>query len=792
MALAHSALRFYGVSRVVSVRFGGLKDNASLFWGFAPARLRVGGRWKVAGRGRLDVAGSQSVDQGQLARTGVEIPVTCYQILGVAETAEQDEMVKSMMELKNAEIDEGYTMDVVVARQELLIDVRDKLLFDPEFAGNVREKIPPKSSVRIPWAWLPAALCLLQEVGEEKLVLEIGRAAIQHPDAKPYGHDLLLSMALSECSIAKMGLEKNKVAQGFEALARAQYILKRQPSLQNLPLLSQIETSLEELAPACTLERLSMPHTPENSDRRQGAIAALRELVRQGLEFEASGRVQDWPCFLNQALSMLSATEIVDLLLWDNLAITRKNKKSLESQNQRIVIDFKCFYTAMLAHIAVGFTRRQKDLISRAKNICDCLATSEGIDLKFEETFCSFLLGQAGEAAVAESLQQRAADGTAALRNLELSSSNAKDDNKSLETWLKDEVLLSFPDTRGCSPSLIEFFRGEKRILSVSKLHKGAAQINATINHRISGEPSANVTTKKLGTAVKQLAPANLQNQLTVNKSNGSMPGAPVQLKRNLGSDRLKLWECWWDEGGIARKIALLTAVGCLVYATAKMLKFGRTLNSSNLYPKTSGMTTSSITSAFGDADYNNGPIQTGGKSIRKKLHKLLLMFNDHSGNPRDEGMMQKSRPDDELSSISNAINRKQMLPEEAETLVRQWQEIKADALGPDHQVQGLCEILCESMLTQWQVLAESARSKSCYWKFVLLSLTVVRAEVISDAKSGEMAEIEALVEEAAELVDESRTKNPNYYSTYKTRYLLKKQEDGSWRFCGGGYLSPA
>ncbi|KAG9453872.1 hypothetical protein H6P81_006776 [Aristolochia fimbriata] len=45
---------------------------------------------------------------------------TVSKILGVFETAEQDEMVvKSNVELKNAEIDEGYTMDVVVARQLL-------------------------------------------------------------------------------------------------------------------------------------------------------------------------------------------------------------------------------------------------------------------------------------------------------------------------------------------------------------------------------------------------------------------------------------------------------------------------------------------------------------------------------------------------------------------------------------------------------------------------------------------------------------------------------------------------
>lgn len=112
------------------------------------------------------------------------------QIIGVSDRAEKDEIVKSVMHLKNAEIEDGYTMDAVVSRQvvaavlhihlsyrgypvfsclatcfqNLLMDVRDKLLFEPEYAGNIKERVPPRSSLRIPWAWLSSALCLLQEV----------------------------------------------------------------------------------------------------------------------------------------------------------------------------------------------------------------------------------------------------------------------------------------------------------------------------------------------------------------------------------------------------------------------------------------------------------------------------------------------------------------------------------------------------------------------------------------------------------------------------------------------------
>lgn len=64
----------------------------------------------------------------------------------------------------------------------------------------------------------------------------------------------------------------------------------------------------------------------------------------------------------------------------------------------------------------------------------------------------------------------------------------------------------------------------------------------------------------------------------------------------------------------------------------------------------------------------------------------------------------------------------------------------------------------------QWKALAESAKDRSCYWRFVLLQLSILRAEVLSNGIDVEMAEIEAVLEEAAELVDESQPKNPNYY----------------------------
>lgn len=740
---------------------------------------------------------SSSSNNSDTQTRTLDIPVTCYQIVGVRYQAEKDEIVKSVMDLKNAEIEEGYTADAVVSRQNLLLDVRDKLLFEPEYAGNIREKVPPKTPLRIPWAWLPGALCLLQEVGEEKLVLDIGQSTLQHPDAKPYMHDLLLSMALAECAIATVSFEKNNISHGFEALARAQCLLRSKISLGKMKLLSQIEESLEELAPACTLELLGKPCTPENAERRLGAIAALRELLRQGLDVEAPCQVQDWPCFLSQALNKLMATEIVNLLPWDNLAVTRKNKKSLESQNQRVVIDFISFYIALTAHIALGFSSKQTDLITKARTICECLISSEGIDLKYEEAFCLFLLGQADEAEVVERLQQLELNSDPASQNSILGKDVSRA-NQSLETWLKNTVLSLFPDTRDCSPSLINFFSGEKKA-SRNRQIRGSLQTMSSISlrplspalasDRRALDLSYTNSSQHLGPAVKQLAPSNLQGTLMADKNNNesNISMASVQLKRNLGADNHKIWESWLEFYNVVGRITFVMALGCILFATCKpsALQLWRVRCSTRSASGKPGIDTSSHAWTLDSSlDRNLGPDCIKRNSVAYKLKKLLSMFTMWLGNHPDAANLQNSCLAASLSSSMTAVYKRPMPMEEAESLVKQWQIIKAEALGPSYKVHSLFQVLDGPMLIQWQALADAAKARSCFWRFVLLQLSVIRAEIFSDGIGGEMAEIEALVEEAAELVDESQLKNPNYYSMYRIHYVLKRQDDNSWRFC--------
>ncbi|KAL2903089.1 Plastid division protein CDP1 chloroplastic [Bienertia sinuspersici] len=217
-------------------------------------------------------------------------------------------------------------------------------------------------------------------------------------------------------------------------------------------------------------------------------------------------------------------------------------------------------------------------------------------------------------------------------------------------------------------------------------------------------------------------------------------------------------------QGGFVGRIAFVTVLGCIIFATKMLGRQSGRLNDSRLASQ------KMLYSSLGDRSGHNGVHNNFAAAMQQFLSNLRLGSKIHS----NSGNRQKSF----------ITAKRAMTHEEAEALVRQWQVIKAEALGSDHEINMLIDILDEAMLVEWQALADAAKAKSCFWRFVLLHLSILRADIFSDSFGTETAEIDVLLEEAAELIDENQQKNPNYYSTYKIRYFLKRQDDGSWKFC--------
>lgn len=291
-----------------------------------------------------------------------------------------------------------------------------------------------------------------------------------------------------------------------------------------------------------------------------------------------------------------------------------------------------------------------------------------------------------------------------------------------------------------------------------------------------------------LGEAVKQLAPANLGLQSSMDRQVNGSGTASVPLKRNPGS-HLRTLELWGLSGDVIGKLAYSALLGFVVFSTLKLVKFQfghvRYTNPSR---------ESASVSSLNEASASEGSFITSG--VRKHFENLskLLWLSDRLNSNSGESDKHPAAND-----ITAAVCKQKMDIQEAEALVKQWQDIKSEALGPDYQTDMLPEILDGSMLSkvclcvgylfacaialplfilcvikcnlleQWQDLALLAKDQSCYWRFVLLNLNVVRAEIILDeVGAGEAAEIDAVLEEAAELVDDSQPKKPSYYRYFQ------------------------
>ncbi|KAJ6373704.1 hypothetical protein OIU78_029396 [Salix suchowensis] len=330
----------------------------------------------------------------------------------------------------------------------------------------------------------------------------------------------------------------------------------------------------------------------------------------------------------------------------------------------------------LLAHVALGFSSKQSELINKAKTICECLIASEGIDLKFEEAFCLFLLGQGNQDQAVEKLQQIQSNSNLAARNL-VPGKEIKDVSSakpSLETWLKDSVLVVFSDTRDCSPSLVNFFGGEKRVIG-SKKSRVPAQAASTLSRR----PLSDIAMKRMDSgeshpytnssqhfrsAVKQLSPTDLQSSLilTENGSGSNCNEPSVQLKREIGAHNRRAWESWLQHADVARKISCVAVLGCFfVFITFKLSGTGsrRRIVASNLISDRTSISTSSLawkTDSF--LDHNVHPVHIRGSGIAERMRKLLSMLKMQYGNRLDDKTLQSSRLASSISPSMATVSR--------------------------------------------------------------------------------------------------------------------------------------
>ena len=187
-----------------------------------------------------------------------------------------------------------------------------------------------------------------------------------------------------------------------------------------------------------------------------------------------------------------------------------------------------------------------------------------------------------------------------------------------------------------CMSLQVNFFNGERKIAGSKKI-KGAPQNVATVNHRplsnnlvserrdYDESLSRMNSSQNLGTAIKQLAPIDLQSSLILDKnSNGSAPS--VQLKRNIGMHHNKVWESWLVWGDLFRSFTSVAVLGCIIFATFKLTRIRSASkwvpNKSRTYASSLGWTT--------DYSVNSNvvPAYIKGNGMTGRFKKLFTGFS--------------------------------------------------------------------------------------------------------------------------------------------------------------------
>lgn len=210
-------------------------------------------------------------------------------------------------------------------------------------------------------------------------------------------------------------------------------------------------------------------------------------------------------------------------------------------------------------------------------------------------------------------------------------------------------------------------------------------------------------SSRYLGPAVKQLTPSSLQSPLPEANIKEKNSGSSTQLKRDLGAYHDKTVVSWLIPRHLVGSLTFAAVLGCFLWASCKLfgLSLGR-LTQRRYDNNTTKWTVDSLPSGY------SGRMRVK-RNVADRLEELLSMFTMRMGSRSASVVPQKSFVAASLSSPPlHSVIRSSMPIEEAESLVRQWQVIKAEVLGPDYRTELLYDVLEEPMLLQVNLVVSS------------------------------------------------------------------------------------
>ena len=328
-----------------------------------------------------------------------------------------------------------------------LKDSGTRQAYDAQLLATRNEPV----SIEIYEQQLIGALLILLELGEYELVIRLGRPYLSSGSGELEGNaqdalaDVVLTIGLACLELGREQWQQHQYENAAESLETGQELMVREnvfPEMQ-----AEIQSDLDKLKPYRILELIARP-IADKAARQQG-IDLLKSMLTarggiDGANEDSSGlNVEDFLRFVQQLRGYLTSAEQQDIF-------------EVEAQRPSSV----GLYLSVYALLARGFAKHQPNLVRQAKQRLALL--TERQDVYLEQAVCAVLLGQTEEATYALERSHE----NEPISFIREHSAGAPDLLPGLclytERWLQQDVFPFFRDLDQSNVTLKDYFANEQ------------------------------------------------------------------------------------------------------------------------------------------------------------------------------------------------------------------------------------------------------------------------------------------------------------------------------------------
>ncbi|MHC0063648.1 IMS domain-containing protein [Nostoc sp. UIC 10890] len=757
----------------------------------------------------------------------MRIPLDYYRILGLPLAASEEQLRQAysdrIVQLPRRE----YSQAAISSRKQLieeayvvLSDPKQRSTYDHLYlahaydpdnlaaAAVALENRPPESTKRgsntqslgieITQDELVGALLILQELGEYELVLKLGRPYLVNKNGATSARksnnladeeiqesaehpDVVLTVALACLELGREQWQQGHYENAAISLETGQELLVREGLFASVQ--AEIQADLYKLRPYRILELLALPQE-KTAERNQG-LELLQNLLEDrggidGTNNDDSGlNIDDFLRFIQQLRNHLTVAE---------------QHKLFEAQSKRN--SAVATYLAVYALIARGFAQRQPALIRQARQMLMRLGKRQ--DVHLEQSLCALLLGQTEEATRVLELSQE----YEALAFIREKSQDSPDLLPGLclyaEQWLQHEVFPHFRDLANQQAFLKDYFANQQVQAYLEALPTDAETTNewAVINPQYFPQTQTNKPPVR-NNSTKTSAQFNHSKI-----PNPDLPETPTKETPEYSDFSSHIWN---SSGSVKSEIPAAERMsrGSNQHLNGSAKTAAPTNNQKRRRrkptPSTSrGRIPDNRPHSRRPRRRRTFPNTIEGKTrlvwrVFISLVSILVfgvlatttfgwlknLFFPKPPLPTSQLFVEINQPPVFIpprNSKPQALDGP-LTDTTAEEVIRTWLSTKAAALGPNHEINNLEQILTGSALSQWRLIAQQDRSDNRYRKYEhsLKVESVERIDLFADR-----AAVEATVKEVTQLYENGQFKNSSN-DNLRVRYDLIRQR-GKWR----------